>query len=374
MTTNTKEVIILGASYAGVLALKTLLSRKNPSEISINVKIISPNDHTYVNIASPRLLTEPEKIQQVLFSLQKLIDRLTANTIHKVEYIQGSVKEVDLDERKVYLHKSDMVFYYDNLIVATGTRMDSAVFKLDNIRDHNYTIQELNKLVENIKEAESIAVIGAGITGVEVVGELASNYSKTKSIDLYTGAEYPLPELRESHRIAAAERLTNFGVNIINNERVGVNKDMKSVILNDGTTKQYSLIIPAFRNFPNTEFLPKQVLNDSGYVYTDKHLRLEQYHNVFCLGDIIEMGAGSCIDLMFSQKEVFESVVDFEIFEQKSVQLKEHKKSETGYRYVIPLGKDGGIGAAYGFSLPNFIVRLSKAKDYYIPRGKDFFT
>ncbi|KAG7663166.1 uncharacterized protein J8A68_003344 [[Candida] subhashii] len=373
MTNNTKRVIILGASYAGILALRTLLSRKNPANLELVIRIISPNDHTYFNMSSPRLLVEPDSINKVVFSLQDLISKLKVNSKHKVEYVQGSVKNVDLDNRQVDLHKSESSLNYDYLMVATGTRSDCLALKLDNLLDHSYSINAVKRLSEDIKHAESIAVVGAGITGVEVIAELSSNYGKTTTFDLYTGNEHLLPELKECHRRQVVERLTNFGVSIINNEKVKVSKDSKSVIFKDGTVKEYSLVIPTFRNIPNTEFLPGKVLAASGYVYTDKHLRLEKYHNVICLGDILEMGASSCVDLVYAQKSVLESTVDYEIFEQKSVKLKTHKKYEPSYQFVIPLGKDGGVGVAYGICLPNFLVRYAKAKDYFIPKAKEVF-
>lgn len=374
MTANSKKIIILGGSYGAILALRTLLSRNNnPSDISLSISIISPNDYTYFNIATPRLLIEPESVEKVVFSIAEIISHLCANNpSHKVEHVQGAVREVDLEERKVYLYKSDISYDYDNLIVATGTRMESSVFKLDNIRDQNYSIQQLKSLVENIKEADSIAVVGGGITGVEVAAELASNYGKDKTIDLYTGNKYPLPELKEYHRNIVIDKLTDFGAQIINNEKVGISKDFKSITLSDGTKKEYSLIIPAFKHTPNTEFLPDSVLSTSGYVYTDGHLRLTQYHNVIVLGDILEMAMSSVVDLMYSQKTVFEATVDLEIFEQKSVQLREYQKCDTSYRFVVPLGKDGGIGAMFGFPLPNFVVRFAKARNYFIPKAKEF--
>lgn len=371
MSADSKRVVIVGASHAGCLALRTLFSRNSPTDIPLQITLISPNDQTYYNIASPRLLIEPESIDKVLFDIQDTIDKLKIDSKHSAEYIQGTVEKVDLDKQRIYLKHSDVELEYDNLIIATGTRTECPILKLDNIKSQAFSIQELTKMAEDIKSADSIAIVGGGVSGVEVAGELGSTYGRTKSIDLYTGSSGLLPEFKQCHRDTVSKKLSGMGVQIIA-QRVDIDNESHSIIFHDGTKKKYSVVIPCHKHTPNTEFLPASVLNESGYIQTDNNFRLKQYHNVICLGDILEITVNSCVDLNFYQKGVFESTTDYEIFEDESTNLKEYTKVDMARLFAIPIGKNGGIGALFGVPIPSFAIKYSKSRDYFISRAKGF--
>ena len=68
---KSKQVVIIGGSYAGILALKTLLKS---SPIELNITLISPNDSGYFNAAAPRLLIEPESIEKTIFPIKPTIE------------------------------------------------------------------------------------------------------------------------------------------------------------------------------------------------------------------------------------------------------------------------------------------------------------
>ncbi|EGW32897.1 uncharacterized protein SPAPADRAFT_60240 [Spathaspora passalidarum NRRL Y-27907] len=372
MTTNKKKVIIIGASYGGILALKTLLSTKkcHTKDISLDITIIAPNDHTYFNIASPRLLTELNLASKVVFKIKDVIEKLSRGTEHTVGFVQGSVQKVDLDDKSLTILNSDRTFNYDNLIIASGTRTDFPGFKLDNQKDQTYSIEAIKILSKQIEDAKSIAIIGGGSTGVEVAGELGYKYGKQKEeIVLYTGASRPLPTLPENQSSKATTKLERLGVTIVNDK---VNVRENSVELANGSIVKYSLVITAYKHIPNTEFLPANVLNKTGYVITDSHLRLKQHPEVICVGDALEIGQRSVVDLVYGQKSVIESTIQVEVFGNASKPKSyEAPKSTT---MVVPIGKEGGVGLAFGWNVPNFLVSILKAKDFMISKAGDNLT
>lgn len=97
---KSRQVVIIGGSYAGILALKTLLKS---SPIELNITLISPNDSGYFNAAAPRLLIEPESIEKTIFPIKPTIEKLTSGTIHTAKFLQGVVTKVDLTNQKVLL-------------------------------------------------------------------------------------------------------------------------------------------------------------------------------------------------------------------------------------------------------------------------------
>ena len=119
---------------------------------------------------------------------------------------------------------------------------------------------------------------------METSAEIAFKYSD-KNVVLYTGASRPLPSFPKSTSSKATGKLNQLGIEIVNGERVNV-KD-KTIEFADGSTKSFDLIIETLGLLPNTDFLPKKVLNEYGYVETDEYLRLKDHHNVICLGDVV---------------------------------------------------------------------------------------
>ncbi|KAG7663165.1 uncharacterized protein J8A68_003343 [[Candida] subhashii] len=364
-----KRVVVIGASQAGLLAMKTL-ARQCPSSVSLSAHLISPNDFAYFNIASPRLLVQPELLHKVLFNIQDILKNLNHNSKDQFTFTQGSVSDINLDKRKIYLHKSLVPIEYDALIIASGNRMDSLAFKLSNIQSQHHTIREIQSLSKKIRSANSIAVIGGGTTGVEIAGELTNNRKFTKKVTLYTGQESPLAEFESCHRKKGIDRLNKLGVEIINNEMVKIIEDNTAVKLQDGTVKKYSVVIPAYRSIPNSEFLPSSVLSKRGYLDTDEYFRLKNYHEVIGLGDILDCGKKSSLDLFYAQKQVFEATVAHEIFEKKDIKLKKYEPVQTDKSFVVPIGRDGGVAAIWNIPLPKFVVKQFKAKDFLIPKAK----
>ncbi|CAI5758040.1 unnamed protein product [Candida verbasci] len=366
MTIESKNIIIIGASYAGILALKSILNKTNQYEqIKLNIIVITPNDKAFYNVATPRLLIEYEKIDNVLFSIKETVDNIAAKySNHSVNFIQGTVKSVDLENHEVVIQSK---YKYDNLIIASGSRSIMPCWKLDNEKDQSLTINSIKHLSQQIKNSKSIAIIGGGTTGVETSGELASNYSD-KKITLYSGSKIVLQSI-PCLSSKAEDQLKKLGVEIINNKQVEVDGNK---VKYDDIVQEYDLVIQAQKLIPNSEFLPNQVL-ENGYVKTDEFFRLHSFPEVICLGDILSIGSHSLVDLLYNQKNVFDKVISYEIFKDESILFQGYKQS-TRATMVVPIGKNGGVGVVFGIPIPSFLVYWIKSRDYMISKARDNLT
>ncbi|KAK6459723.1 uncharacterized protein RJT20DRAFT_144053 [Scheffersomyces xylosifermentans] len=368
MTNSPKEVIIVGGSFAGILAAKALLgSKKNVHDLKLNITLISPSEYAFFNIASPRVVFEQDKLDAVVFDLQKTLQKYAKNTSHTVSFIKGSVEHADLEEQTV-LVSNGTTLKYDNIIIASGTRSVNPAFKLDNHNDIDYTIDSIKKLGEQINIAKSIAVIGGGATGVEFVAEIAFNYGKEKDITLFTGSSYPIPNLNKSYGDKATKKLEALNVKVVNNKRAKSYTDT-TIEFNNGIVENFDLVIAAHKHYPNTEYLPKAVLDKDGYVDTDENYRIKKYHNAIALGDVLSMGMKSGVDLAHGQRPGVETTIDYEIFENSSVKLKSYKK--WGNILLVPIGKNDGVGSACGIPFPSFLIKILKSKDFMISKASE---
>jgi len=365
---SSKQVIIVGGSYAAIVALKTLLTTK---DIKLDITIISPNDKAFFNVGVPRLLIENETIDKTVFPLDESIKNLISGTIHKATHVQSSVEQVDFQEKNVTI-ANGAKFDYDNLILASGARSISPIWKLDSVKNTDFTLDSIRQASAEIQKAKSIAIIGGGTTGVETAGELGHEFKGQKEIVLYTGSLGPLSIPLPNHVSSVTNKLQILNVEIVNNQLVKKQGE-STIVLEDGSSRDFDLVLEAHLLIPNTEYLPQDILDKRKYVITDEYFRLRDHHEVICLGDILALGQQSVVDLTYNQKPIFTKTIAHEVFGDANVKLTPYVKP-TRATIVVPIGRDGGVGAIYGFSIPNFAVRFAKSKDFMISKASGFFT
>lgn len=200
--------VIAGGSYSAINAVKLIAKKIIPAAVKRNpffqatVTVIAPNTEAYWNIAAPRLIVEPEfldeKTEQLFFNLEEslrqyipLTSRHTLNTIlGKVISVNSSSNTVTYMKLSTQVEESAFaahVIDYNVLVLATGTSSSSAAFKLNGCEEQTkYEIRELSTQVE---KARSVCIVGAGAVGVELAGEIGYKYGKTKNITLYSGVQ-----------------------------------------------------------------------------------------------------------------------------------------------------------------------------------------
>lgn len=203
--------VIAGGSFSAFYAIKILstevfpyLWARQPQMTSITLTIVTPNKETYWNIAAMRVIADIETLNkrsnEIFFNLEETIRKYFPVDGKKniLNIIQGKVVAVNPYENQIkYLALQDdgmtpldhdffgQTLPYDQLLLATGTSSSSAAFKLSGSAE--LTKETLRRLHHQTKNANSIAIVGAGVCGIELAGELAYKYGKSKKITLYGG-------------------------------------------------------------------------------------------------------------------------------------------------------------------------------------------
>ncbi|SHL47742.1 NADH dehydrogenase [Anaerocolumna jejuensis DSM 15929] len=233
-----KNIVIVGAGYSGILTAKKLAKRfkKNPE---VTITIIDKNPfHTMLTelheVAASRVDEDSIKI-----SLKKVFAG------RKVKVVLDTVASIDFEGKKVVGNIGE--YQYDFLVLAAGSKptyygvpgaeeysyklwsFDDAVRLKDRI--HNVFRQaacETN--IEERKKLLSFYVVGAGFTGVEMVGELAEyvpilceKYDiDRREVTLcdVDGLSRVIPNLTEKLSAKVARRLDKMGVSLIMNATV----------------------------------------------------------------------------------------------------------------------------------------------------------
>ena len=177
-----KNIVILGGSYAGISTAHRIL--KQATKLGpFKITLVSPNTHFYWNMASPRGIVPGQITEEKLFL--PIAPGFQRHPPGRFEFILASAESLDVEAKKVEISGStgNQTLDYDFLILATGSHTRGGTpFK--GLGSTEATKEALHDFQARVKNAESIVVAGAGVTGVEVAGELAFEYGRQKKIIL----------------------------------------------------------------------------------------------------------------------------------------------------------------------------------------------
>ena len=286
------NTLILGAGYAGLATATSL--KPDPH---MNTLLVEQNNyHTF----ETRLHEAAAHNTRVTVPL---IPLLRGTGVH---WEQAAVKDVNVDTREVTL-KDGRVLTYDTLVVALGSTTnfyripglaENAV-ELKDIQDADEIFHYVNRAyASDYQGHRDIVVGGAGLTGVELVTELARRAEKlTKArglppMNIYLVEAGPkiLPVLDDALRAKAQRTLDEYGIHTLTGHRLmKATADNVTVQTADGQQK----VIPAgkiiwtggiqARDLVKGEGLEK---GPGGRIVVDEFLRAKGYPDVFVLGDM----------------------------------------------------------------------------------------
>jgi NADH:ubiquinone reductase (H+-translocating) len=158
------KILIIGSGFAGFWA--AVAARRVAGPRTAEVTLVSPGPVLEIR---PRLYeAKPETLAINLLPLLRKVD---------VGFVRGEATRLDATAKTVTLATGDRLAY-DRLLVATGSRMRrppvpgaEAAFSVDNQAEAIAFDQRLAEIARDVAEP-TIAVVGAGFTGIELVLEL----------------------------------------------------------------------------------------------------------------------------------------------------------------------------------------------------------
>ncbi|MGN7477280.1 NAD(P)/FAD-dependent oxidoreductase [Solibacillus silvestris] len=225
----TKEIVILGAGFAGVLAAQTARKFLTTEEASITVVNQFPTHQIITELH--RLAGGTIAEGAVSLPLEKIFKGQEINLeIAKVNSFNVENKKVELSNGKT--------LQYDTLVVALGSQ--TGFFGIPGLEENSMvlkSVDEANHIREHIEarikayaatkdEADATIVIGGGgLTGVELVGEIVDHFPKVAEkygvkfedlkIKLVEAGPKILPVFPDNLIERATQSLTKRGVEFI---------------------------------------------------------------------------------------------------------------------------------------------------------------
>ncbi|MFD1953271.1 NAD(P)/FAD-dependent oxidoreductase [Paenibacillus thailandensis] len=252
----TKQILILGGGYGGVLS--ALTARKYLSAAEANITIINRYPTHQIITELHRLAGGTIDEKAVALPLGKLVGSKDVNVV------VDTVKEIKPDDKQVVL-ESGTVYKYDALVVALGS--ETNYFGIPGLEENSMVLKsaaDANKIRAHVearldaykqsgnKADATIVVGGGGLTGVELVGEFADKLPeicRAKGIDfnditIYCVEAGPsiIPMFPKVLIERAVESLTKRGVTFL--QGVAITEATKNTVsLKNGQTIESNTII-----------------------------------------------------------------------------------------------------------------------------------
>lgn len=385
-----KKIVIIGAGYGGVLTAKKL-ARKLKRNTDVSITIIDKNPfHTMLTelheVAANRVDEESIKI-----SLEKIFTR------RKVNVKLDTVEFIDFDNKLVSGKNAN--YEYDYLVLAAGSKptffgvegADEFAFKLWSYEDavilkdhihHTFRKAVCETNLEEKKRLLSFHVVGAGFTGVEMVGELAEyvpilceKYEIDRelvsilNVDILTRT---IPILPEKLSDKVEKRLKKMGVKLMLNTSVcSIGKDFIEMKLGDTVTRQSTGTVIWAAGITSSDITCEAAKTLSSAqrdrIKLDEYLRSIDKKDVYVVGDnmfYIPQGQEEPVPQMVENCEHSASTVAKNIVCELTSKGEMHEYKPSFHGVMVCVGGRYGVARVglpnFMFNLPSFLAMLSK--------------
>ena len=305
------NIVVVGAGYAGVLATKKLEKKLRKKGVANETQITIIDKHPYHT-----MLTELHEVAACRVgeeSVKMNLDQIFAG--RKVKVVLDTVNKIHFEENKITGENGE--YSYDYLVLAAGSK--PTFYGVEGAEEHSYTLWSYDDAVilrdrihdcfrlaadepnaQKRQELLTFYVIGAGFTGVEMIGELAEYvpvlcerfHIKREDVKLVNvdGLSRPVPVLPEKLSGKVERRLKKMGVEVLLNANV-VEVGENFIKMKEGEeVKQYTagtiVWTAGIESAELTAEAAKEVKSAGrGRIEVDAYLRSVDYENVYVIGD-----------------------------------------------------------------------------------------
>ena len=299
-----KRVIIIGASYAGLYAVKKFSKYKD-----IEVILFDKNDYHYMQVESYGFVSTTYDISDVTIDINKYINSLNKNIKfkkEKVEFFDSDLKEITT--------ATDTKYSYDYLIIATGSLTNFPI-QVPNIKKYSVgikTIQSASKVLEtfnslinkkayknNSAKNFNIVIGGAGLSGVEVAAQMAAlikdkfpkiqNNSFAINIIIVDGMKTVLPNMDDRLVDACKNRLEELNIKTYLGSFIKDVDENKIYLANETIIDYDYFIFTGGIKAVNIKSSKDYEINKLNQYIVNGNLQLKGERDIFVIGDAAEV-------------------------------------------------------------------------------------
>lgn len=277
------RVVILGAGYAGT-SIANILD-KDPN---IDLTVVDTREAQVAKMGGVRAAVNPEWQDKVLVPRSKLLKN--------GKFVQGSVTQVG--ENHVTLDNLKEL-PFDFLVAATGSvsaSMCEPPLKYKTISDMKSFYQ---KQFDAVRAAKSIVVVGGGVVGIELAGEIKEAFPGTKITIVHSGEALMNSNSKppnKNMRKVLAKKLDSLGIDYILRDRALVDfgkeafrvTENGTIGLKSGEKVPADLVLNCIGVRMDSSMYPADWLNELGEIKVDDTFLVKGTSNVLAIGDVCD--------------------------------------------------------------------------------------
>ncbi|MDL0289687.1 NAD(P)/FAD-dependent oxidoreductase [Clostridioides difficile] len=278
--------VVLGASAAGINAVKTLREFDKDS----NIVVISKDENVYSRCMLHHVISEHRILKQINFVDEDFMEQ------NNVKWIAGkTVKGIDINKKVV--QTEDITVNYDKLLIATGA--SSAIPPIKNLRDGNFVysvrnIDDIYKIKEKAQNSKNVVIIGAGLVGIDALVGLfkyeqlnisvafMEKYILDRQLDEYTASVYENKFKEKGVKFYPSASIQEI---VLDNS-----KNVTGVAFSNGEVLDADMVIVATGVKPNADFLDGTGIEyDRGIIIDDMCQTTQK--DIYAAGDVVGKNA-----------------------------------------------------------------------------------
>ena len=278
-----KRVVVAGLGDVGILAAIRLAKHFDVVGVSVKPGLVSGQE-LGVRLARPR---DWARDYWIPFDRFRRLD--------PVRIVQGALTGVDLAARTVSGRDDNgqtFVEGYDALVISTG--VSNGFWRRPTMQSAAEVGTDLHADHDRLAAAQSVIVVGGGAAAVTSAVNLATRWPD-KRIDLCFPGERALGDYHPRTWQRIHGRLTDLGVGLHPGHRAALANGFAGDEITSGSvewstgqpsTSADAVLWAIGRVQPNTDWLPRELLDEHGFVRVTPELRVPDHPGVFAAGDI----------------------------------------------------------------------------------------
>ncbi|MEM8613209.1 MAG: FAD-dependent oxidoreductase [Cyanobacteria bacterium P01_H01_bin.105] len=281
-TTYRPRIVIVGGGFGGLYTALYLQKYRHLKDSSII--LIEPRECFLFTPLLYEVLTEELLLWEVAPSYKQLLAGTT------IQWQQDWAKHIDLERQRVTLRRGDS-FAYDYLVVATGAK--TRQLPIPGIDRYALTFRSLEDVIEvkarldqlaQASHSVAVTVIGAGASGVELAAKVADRLGAKGQVRLVDRGNQILKPFPKGLQRQAVHALKQRNVDL--HLQAQINQVGPHTVWLDNVELPSHLTLWATGTEPISWLGSPVATNDRGQVRVRSTLQLEDYFNVFVVGDV----------------------------------------------------------------------------------------
>lgn len=359
-----KNVVIIGAGYSGISLVEKISNNKN-----LEVTLINKNLYHLHQTDIHKYISGQCELEDISFNLEIYCKNKNIN------FIEAFVEDIEFKTKRVILNNNKNI-KYDYLVIATG----SASFfpkQIKNIQEYAADIKELNilkeqrakflELLDSKEQGKNIAIIGGGLSGVEIALEFANMIKKralsNKDCQISLIEQFPnvLPNMNSFLVNQTKKACDKLNIKRYHGAFVNEVKD-KKIYLSDSTEIPFDMVLfligVSSEKLSNDESAQTNIKNQ---FVVDEYLRLANHEEVFVMGDVAETKDknGNYVLPTAQIAKLHANIVAQNLLNSIEGNLLIKNKSQTK-GVMVDLANKNTVGIVLGIKVKGFIAYFFK--------------